>query len=66
MLNKVWELFNEIEQVDAAPTSQRQAALSDLQTRTKEAMETWKTLQPPIAKLNAELAAAGLEPIQTP
>ena len=66
VLNKVRKLFNDLQQVDAAPTPQQEAAVQNLQRDAQSAMERWKTIPPAVATLNAQLAASGIEPIKLP
>jgi photosystem II stability/assembly factor-like uncharacterized protein len=65
-LQKMRKLFDEIQQVDAAPTPQQQIAISDLAREAQMALEKWKEIPPAISALNVQLTGAGLQPIQFP
>ena len=62
-LNKVKKLFGDLQQVDAAPTPQQQAAVADLQRTAPAVIKQWKAMPQEIAALNAQLEAAGLRPL---
>ena len=64
-LNKVKKLFGDLQQVDAAPTPQQQAAVSDLQRAAPAVIKQWKAMPQEVAALNAQLEAAGLQPLSS-
>ena len=64
-LNKVKKLFGDLQQVDAAPTPQQQAAVSDLQRAAPAVIKQWKAMPREIAALNSQLEAAGLQPLSS-
>ena len=66
VLSKVKKLFADLQDVDAGPTSQAQAALADLQREAESVMERWRELPQDVAALNSKLEAAGLEKIRFP
>jgi photosystem II stability/assembly factor-like uncharacterized protein len=66
VLNKVEKLFGDLQEVDAAPTSQAQAAAVDLQAKARSVMERWPALSTEVAAVNSELEAAGVEKIKVP
>ena len=65
VLNKVKKLFNDLQQVDAAPTPQQELALSELEKMTAKAMDDWKGIPSKLATLNSALEAANLQPIKS-
>ena len=66
VLSKVRSLFGELQDVDARPTSQAEAAARDLQSEAKSVAERWRALTQEVASLNAALEAAGLEKLKFP
>jgi photosystem II stability/assembly factor-like uncharacterized protein len=66
VLNKVAKLFGDLQEVDAAPTSQAQVAAADLQGKARSVMERWPTISQEVAALNSELESAGIEKIKFP
>jgi hypothetical protein len=66
VLNKVEKLFGDLQEVDAAPTSQAQAAALDLQGKARSVMERWPTISHEVGALNSELESAGIEKIKFP
>jgi seryl-tRNA synthetase len=66
VLSKVEKLFGDLQEGDAAPTSQAEAAALDLQRNAKSAAERWRALAPDVAALNSALATARLEKIKAP
>lgn len=65
-LNKVEKLFNDLQDVDAAPTPSQQTAVTELQHDATAVTERWKAVAPEVANLNAQLASAGLDPLKFP
>ena len=65
-LSKVEKLFGDLQEVDAGPTPQAQAALADLQREMRSVMERWRAIPQDIAALNSKLEAAGLEKVKFP
>jgi hypothetical protein len=63
---KVKKLFDDVQQVDAAPTPAQQSAIGTMQRITQEVAARWKTIPPKVEALNAQLASAGLERIKLP
>jgi photosystem II stability/assembly factor-like uncharacterized protein len=61
VLSKVESLFGDLQEVDAAPTSQAEAAAADLQRETKSVLEHWQAIPKAVEALDAALEAAGLE-----
>jgi photosystem II stability/assembly factor-like uncharacterized protein len=66
VLNKVQSLFGDLQDVDAAPTSQVEAAAVELQRETKSVVERWGAIPQEVATLNAALESAGLEKLKFP
>jgi photosystem II stability/assembly factor-like uncharacterized protein len=66
VLSKAANLFGDLQEVDAAPTSQAEAAAVDLQRDAKSVAERWRALAPDVAALNSALETAGLEKIKFP
>jgi hypothetical protein len=64
LLDKVKKLFDDLQQVDAAPTAQQMTAVSDLERATQTAIKNWETIPSELAALNGRLTAAGLAPIK--
>jgi hypothetical protein len=64
LLGKSRQLFNVLQQVDAAPTSQQAAAVNDLERATEAALKNWETIPGEVTALNTELARVGMAPIQ--
>jgi hypothetical protein len=65
VLNKVKELFGDLQEVDAAPTPQQEIALGNLQRDARSVLERWKTIPKEVAAVNARLEAAGLQPLSS-
>jgi hypothetical protein len=66
VLSKVASLFGDLQEVDAAPTSQVEAAAIDLQRDAKSVTERWRAILPEVTALNSALEEAGLEKIKLP
>jgi photosystem II stability/assembly factor-like uncharacterized protein len=66
VLSKVRSLFGDLQEVDAGPTSQAEAAARDLQRDAKSVAERWRALAPEVASLNTALEAARLDKINFP
>jgi photosystem II stability/assembly factor-like uncharacterized protein len=66
VLNKVKKLFSDLQDVDAAPTPQQEIAVGELHRDTRSVMERWRSVPPEVTALNAQLQAAGIEPIKFP
>jgi hypothetical protein len=66
VLSKVDKLFGDLQEVDAAPTPQAEAATAELQRDAKSIVERWRTIPQEVAALNPTLEAAGLEKIKSP
>jgi hypothetical protein len=65
-LDKVKQLFDAIQSVDAAPTPAQENAVTELQRATIVATKRWREIPPEVVRLNAQLAAANLEPLKIP
>jgi hypothetical protein len=66
VLSKVQSLFGDLQEVDAAPTSQIEASAVDLQGQAKTVIERWRAIPQEVAALNAALESAGLEKLKSP
>jgi hypothetical protein len=66
VLSKVQQVFGDLQDVDAAPTSQTEAAAIDLQRESKNVAEQWRAIPAEVAALNVALEGAGLEKIAFP
>jgi photosystem II stability/assembly factor-like uncharacterized protein len=66
VLKKVEKLFDDFQDVDAAPTPQQEIAVGELHRDTRSVMERWRSVPPEVTALNAQLRAAGIEPIKFP
>ena len=66
VLSKVQSLFGDLQEVDAAPTSQLEAAAVELQGLAKSVIERWRAIPKDVAALNAALESAGLEKLKFP
>jgi len=66
VLNKVKKLFNDFQDVDAAPTPQQEIAVGDLHREAQSVMERWRSVPPQVTAVNSQLQAAGVEPIKFP
>ncbi len=64
VLSKVRKLFNDLQQVDAAPTPQQERAVANLQQETEAAMQRWKAIRQEISEVKARLQADGLASIK--
>ena len=65
VLNSTTQLFDEIQDADAAPTAATQAAVADLETKAGPTIEAWrKLLQSDLPALNRELKQAGFTEIE--
>ncbi|MBA3544664.1 MAG: glycoside hydrolase [Chthoniobacterales bacterium] len=60
VLAKVRKLFDDLQEVDAAPTPTQEAAVAKLQTEAQSAEEKWKALAPEVAALESQLADTGV------
>jgi hypothetical protein len=65
-LSKVEKLFGELQDVDAAPTAQAEAAVVALQRDAQSVLERWRLMPHEVAALNEALEAAGIEKIKYP
>jgi hypothetical protein len=66
LLNKVKKLFHDLQQVEAAPTSQQLTAAGELARTAQSAIKNWEAVPAEVATLNAQLTAAGLPPVKLP
>jgi len=66
VLIKVEKLFDEFQNVDAAPTPQQEIAVGDLHRAAQSVMERWRSVPPEVTAVNSQLRAAGVEPIKFP
>jgi photosystem II stability/assembly factor-like uncharacterized protein len=66
VFSKVGQLFGDLQEVDAAPTSQAEAAAINLQRDAKSVAERWRAIPQDVAALNSALETAGLEKIKFP
>ena len=66
LLDKVKKLFTDLQQVDAAPTSQQASTVGELEVRSQTVIKNWETIPSEVSALNAQLTAAGLVPIKFP
>jgi hypothetical protein len=66
VLSKVASLFGDLQEVDAAPTPQAEAAANEIQSVAKSVAERWRAIAQEVVTLNDALAAAGLEKIKAP
>ena len=65
VLNSTTQLFDEIQDADAAPTAATKAAVADLETKAGPTIEAWrKLLQSDLPALNRELKQAGFTEIE--
>ena len=64
VLKKAEKLFDDFQDVDAAPTPQQEIAVGDLHRDAQSAMERWGSVAPEVTALNSQLQAAGVEPIK--
>jgi len=64
VLKKVEKLFDDLQEVDAGPTPQQEIALGDLKRDARSVLERWRAMPEKVAAVNAQLQAAGLEPIK--
>jgi hypothetical protein len=65
-LSKVGKLFDDLQEVDAAPTAAIEVAAVEIQRNAKSVIERWRALAPDVAALNSALETAGLEKIKFP
>src|SRR4051812_24117095 len=63
-LSRVERIFGDLQDADAAPTPQTEAAAVALQGETKSVMGQWRSIPTEIASLNAGLEAAGIEKLE--
>jgi hypothetical protein len=66
VLSKVTNLFGDLQEVDAAPTPQIEAATAELQHNAKLVVERWRAIPQEIATLNGALESAGIGKIKFP
>jgi hypothetical protein len=66
VLSKVTKLFADLQEVDAAPTSQAQAAAMALPGEAQSVIQRWRELLPQVEGLNSELKAKSVDPIKLP
>jgi hypothetical protein len=66
VLSKVTNLFGDLQEVDAAPTPQIEAATAQLQHNAKLVAERWRAIPQEVATLNAALESAGIGKIKFP
>ena len=66
ILSKVASLFGDLQEVDAGPTSQAEAAARDLVRDAKLVAERWRDIPQEVTSLNSELDASGIEKIKLP
>ena len=66
VLGKVEKVFGDLQEVDAAPTSQIEATAVELQRDAKSVAARWHAILPEVTALNAALEAAGLEKLKLP
>ncbi|MEO6871104.1 MAG: glycoside hydrolase [Chthoniobacterales bacterium] len=66
VLSRTEKLFADLQQVDAAPTPQQEAAVAELQKNAPIAEEKWRTIPQDVATLNRQLQSAGIELIKFP
>jgi hypothetical protein len=66
VLSKVEKLFGDLQEADAAPTPQFEAATAELQRGANSVVERWRAMAPDVAALNSALEAAGLEKLKFP
>ena len=66
VLGKVETLFRAIQEADAAPTSQAEAAATAVQDDARKVRERWGAMPQEVAALNSGLEAAGIEKIKFP
>jgi photosystem II stability/assembly factor-like uncharacterized protein len=65
VLESTTRLFNEIQGADAAPTAAVKAAVADLQTKVRPAMDAWhKLLEVDLPSLNQQLKQGGFPEIK--
>jgi hypothetical protein len=65
-LSKVEKLFGDLQQADAAPTPQAEAAAAALQRDVQSVLERWRLIPHEVAAVNEALEKAGLEKIKLP
>ena len=65
-LSKVIRLFGNLQQVDAAPTPQQEAAVAQVQKDASSAEERWKAIPQEVETLNVTLEAAGVDNLKWP
>ncbi|HSP46323.1 MAG TPA: hypothetical protein VLO30_10045, partial [Chthoniobacterales bacterium] len=58
VLSKVEKLFGDLQEVDAAPTSQAEASALDVQRDAQSVTERWRAIPKEVASLNSALEAA--------
>ena len=64
VLSKVEQIFGALQEVDAGPTSQVEAAAKELQNESKTVTERWHAIGPEVASLNSALEAAQMEKLK--
>jgi hypothetical protein len=65
-LSKVEKLFGELQEVDAAPTAQAEAAAVGLQRDAQSVLERWRLMPHEVAALNEALEKASIGKIKYP
>ena len=66
VLTKIEQLFGDLQETDAGPTPQVEAAALAVQRDAKTATERWHAIPAEVETLNAALEAAGIEKIKFP
>ncbi|MFL6589022.1 MAG: WD40/YVTN/BNR-like repeat-containing protein [Chthoniobacterales bacterium] len=66
VLSKVERIFGDLQDADAGPTPQAEAAAIALQAESKTVMEQWRGIPAEIASLNSALEAAGVAKVESP
>jgi hypothetical protein len=64
VLGRVEQIFGDLQELDAGPTSQTEAAAQELQNEAKAVTERWRAIGPEVASLNSALEAARMEKIK--
>jgi hypothetical protein len=65
-LTKVEQLFGDLQEADAGPTPQVEAAALTVQRDAKSAVERWRAIPQDVTALNSTLEASGFEKIKFP
>ena len=66
LLAQASQLFRDLQQAAAAPTTQQTDAVAHLQERAAAVPVQWKSIQQDVEALNRSLSASGGEPIKLP